>query len=55
VLRLIDIIYNVFFGAVGTLCVVRLALYYGDPILAFLSTLIRQYLNPPLNVGAQSI
>ena len=37
--RLIEIIYNVVFGGVGTLCVVRLILYYGDTILGFLSAL----------------
>jgi hypothetical protein len=39
VCRLIEIIYNVFFGGVGAVCVVRLTLLYGDPILAFLSAL----------------
>ena len=39
VCRLVDIIYVVVFGGTGALCVVRLTLYYGDPILAFLSAL----------------
>jgi hypothetical protein len=36
---LIEVIYNVFFGGVGALCLVRLTLLYGDPMLAFLSAL----------------
>jgi hypothetical protein len=39
VCRLIEVIYNFFFGGVGALCVVRLTLYYGDAILAFWSAL----------------
>ena len=37
--RLIEVIYDVFFGGVGALCLVRLILLYGDPFLAFLSAL----------------
>ena len=36
---MVDIAYVIFFGGTGAVCVVRLALLYGDPFFAFLSAL----------------
>ena len=37
--NLVDTIYNLYFGSVGVICLVRLTLYFGDSILAMLGVI----------------